>query len=123
MKPSFQTEGVFTPDNLIAGDFPVVTDTVTIAAGQVLQRGAVLGKITASGQYVLSDAGATDGSQTPDAILAEDVDATGGDVQAPVYLTGSFNARRLQLGAGHTIAGVKTALRAKSIFIKDTVGA
>jgi len=124
MRPSVNTqEGVFTPDNLIAGDFPVVTDTITIAAGQVLQRGAVLGKITASGKYVLSDAGATDGSQTPVAILAEDVDASSGDKEATVYLTGEFNVRRITFGNGHTAATVKDALRQVGIFIKNTVGA
>jgi hypothetical protein len=34
----------------------------------VLPRGALLGKITASGKYVLSLAAANDGSQVPDAV-------------------------------------------------------
>lgn len=124
MRPSVNiNEGTFTPDNLFAGSFPVVTDQVTIASGQNLKRGAVLGKITASGQYVLSDAGATDGSQTPVAILAEDVDASSGDKEATVYLTGEFNARRITYGSGHTVATVKDALRQVGIFIKNTVGA
>lgn len=124
MRPSVNTqEGVFTPDNLFGGDFPVVTDTVTIAQSAALKRGAVLGKVTATAKYVLSEAAAGDGSENPVAILAEDIDATDADVTAPVYLTGEFNARALQLGDGHTIDSVKEALRPLSIFIKDTVGA
>lgn len=124
MRPSYNSqEGVYTPDNLFAGDFPVATDTVTIASGQNLKRGAVLGMVTATGKYVLSVATAEDGSEEPVVILAEDIDATGGDVTAPVYLTGQFNARALTLGEGHTTDSVKAALRPLSIFIKDTVGA
>lgn len=123
MRPSYQNEGTFVPDNLFGGDFPVATDIVTIASGQVQPRGAVLGEITASGKYVLSVAAAEDGSEELAAILAEDVDATAGDVKAPVYLTGQFNARALTLGAGHTAASAKAALRPLSIFVKNTVGA
>lgn len=129
MRPSYQTEGTFVPDNLFGGDFPIVTDTVTIASGQNLKRGAVLGVVTASGKYVLSAATdeeedpIADGSEEPVAILAEDIDASDGDVTAPIYLTGAFNARALTLGTGHTIAAVKAALRPLSIFVKETVGA
>ena len=60
-----QTPGVnaevYIPDQLIAGNMKLVTDTVTLGAG-TLARGAVLGKITASGNYVLSVATANDGS-------------------------------------------------------------
>lgn len=35
---------VFSPDILIAGSHPIVTDAVTIASGQVLTRGTLIGK-------------------------------------------------------------------------------
>ena len=41
---------------------------VKIAAGQMLQAGSVMGRITASQEYVLSDASASDGSQVPRAM-------------------------------------------------------
>lgn len=44
MQPSFSSEA-YTPDRLIAGDFPIRTETVTLDTGD-LTRGAVLGKIT-----------------------------------------------------------------------------
>ena len=59
----------FYQDNLIAGDYPVVTDQVTIVSGQDLARGAVIGKITASGKYKLTDYPSTDGSEKPVFVL------------------------------------------------------
>lgn len=53
------------------------------------------------------------------AVLAEAVDASEEDKQAVVYLTGEFNAAALTVGSGLTIDGLKDALRAKSIFIKN----
>lgn len=44
MQPSFSSEA-YTPDRLIAGDFPVRTETVTLDTGSLV-RGDVLGKIT-----------------------------------------------------------------------------
>jgi hypothetical protein len=44
MQPSFSSEA-YTPDRLIAGDFPVRTQTVTLDTGSLV-RGEVLGKIT-----------------------------------------------------------------------------
>lgn len=115
-------EETYSPDQLIAGDFPIITDTGTILSGENLSRGAVLGIVTASGKYRLCDADtpATDGSQDPKAILVEDVDASGGDVtDAPIYLAGEFNENKLTMKASTTIAQIKAALRALSIFIKS----
>ena len=108
----------YTPDQLSAGDFPIVIDSGTIATGQVLARGSVLGKITASGKYLLSASAAVDGSQAPVVILEEDIDTTGGDAPAPIRLTGEVLGSELTLGAGHTLAGVKAALRPLSLFVR-----
>ncbi|MBU1080914.1 MAG: head decoration protein [Spirochaetes bacterium] len=115
----------YVPDNLgPVGSFPVITDSVTILTGQgILTRGTVLGKITASGKYIKSLSGASDGSQTPACILAETVDATSADAPAVVYLSGEFSGAALILGTAHTIATVKAAFRALSIFIKTTLAA
>ena len=63
-------------------------DKVTIEGGSggagKLYAGAVLGKLTAGGKYVLSPKTGADGSQTAVAILFDDVDATAGDVVATV---------------------------------------
>jgi hypothetical protein len=113
----------FTADNLFAGDFDVVTDTATLITGQNLARGAVLGKITASGKLNLSLSAAADGSQTPFAILAAATDASGGDKTCPIYLSGEFNQTALTIGTAHTAATIKDGLRAKGIFLKTSVAA
>lgn len=122
MRPEFGNEGTLAPDNLIAGDYPRVTEQAVIASGAgVLTRGTVLGKVTATGKFIKSASAAADGSQTPDRVLAEDVDASAADVTAPTYLSGEFNQRALVLGAGHTIASIKDGLRDKNIYIKGSV--
>jgi hypothetical protein len=105
--------GTFTPDNLLAGDFPRVTGQLAIPSGS-LKRGTV---ITSAGVAM-----ATGGD--PYAVLAEDADASGGAVQAPVYLTGQFATRHLILsGGGALSAGDIAKLRLLSIFVMDTVPA
>ena len=122
MSANFQTEGAYTPDSLIAGNAHLlVARKVTILSGQVLVRGAVLGKITDGGKYKLSASAATDGSEVPDLILAEAADATAGDVSALAYERGDFNAGVITLGTGHTAASIRDGLRAKGITLLTTI--
>lgn len=118
--PSSSSES-YSPDNLLAGDFPRVTGVVTVAAGQSLTRGAVLGKVTVGGKYKLSAAAAGDGSEVPSVVLIDDIDASGGDKKAAVFLTGEFNDAAISLGAGHTASSVRDPLRALSIFLKSVM--
>ena len=113
----------FDPDLLIAGDHPIRTVPVTIISGQNLARGALLGKITASGKCNLSLSAAADGSQTPYAILVDAVNASGGDKQGVAYIAGDFNASQVIFGASHTAATVRDALAAKSIYLNTPVPA
>lgn len=118
MNASFTTEGAFTPDALIAGNHHLLVGRkVTILSGQNRKRGDVLGKITASSKHVLSLSASADGSQTPDAILAEDCDASTGDKQAMAYFRGDFNATAVTLGASHTVASITEGLRVKGIAL------
>lgn len=108
------------PGGLIAGDFPVQHRAVTIATGAAHVRGEVLGRVTASDKYILSASAAADGSQTPVAVLAEDVDASAGDKIAPVYFTGEFAADQLIFGAAHTADTVDASWRqtGKPLFVR-----
>jgi hypothetical protein len=116
--PAGQTTDTLALDKLIAGDSDsIIADKVTLVSGQVVVRGAVLGKITASGKYNLSLSAAADGSQTPDRICAQDCDASGGDAECLVYRTGRFNDNALTLGTGHTVASSTEGLRAKGIHL------
>ncbi len=113
-----------TPDKLLAGDYPVVTDVVTVLMGEVLARGTCLGKITASGKHVIcNSAGTDDGRRAPVAILAEAVDATAADVQATVYLSGAFNEAAVTFGGADTAATHRAALRDLNIYLKKAVAA
>ncbi|SUX80796.1 Uncharacterised protein [Citrobacter youngae] len=111
---------LFVPDQLVAGNLQLVTDTVTVSGGDY-KRGTVLGMITASGKYTACLKTASDGSETPCAILVDDVHAaTHGDQSGGVYLMGEFNQNRVTIDASWTIADMKTALRLQAIFLKDS---
>ncbi len=114
----FTDQGSTTSDNLLAGEFPRIAELATISGGKYA-RGTILGKITANGKCTICTSAATDGSKDAYAVLAETVDASEEDKQAVVYLTGEFNAAALTVGSGLTVDGLKDALRAKSIFIKN----
>lgn len=119
--PSSTRSPVFNPwQSRFVGEFPFVEDVGTIAAGQVLTAGAVLGVITATGQYVKSVKTAADGSQVPVALLTSDTDATAGATLCGVYLFGNFSDTFIANGvldASWTLATIKTAFRAVGIFI------
>lgn len=104
----FTDQGSTIADNLLAGEFPRVSELATITGGSYT-RGTVL---KASGD-ALTICGASD---TPEAILAEAVDATSEDKQAVIYLTGEFNLAALN--AGVDVSTLIDKLRDKSIFIK-----
>jgi hypothetical protein len=72
-----------------------------------------------SAKYKLSASASTDGSQTPDMILAQAADASGGDVEALAYETGKFNWSGLTVGSGITLAAIREGLRHKGILIDD----
>jgi hypothetical protein len=106
--------GTFTPDNLIAGDFPRATEQLTIPSG-ILRRGTVVTRAGAA--YVAEDG-------DPFAVLAEDADASSGAVIAPIYLSGQFARRHLILAGNAAISDTDwDTLRALNIYVKETVPA
>lgn len=111
----------FTPDDLIVNSDDVIMRKITVLAGQNLVRGAVLGKVSASGKYVLSAAAAGDGSQAPDCILVDATDATGGDKEAIGIFKASVLESKLTLGAGHTLDSIREGLRVKSIHLLKSI--
>lgn len=116
----------YVADNLFAGTQvqPVVADEVVLDKGidGEVVRGTVLGRITASGNYVPVDSTATDGSEVPACILAETVTVSStADKPAPAYFTGEFNQDALVFGGSDTFEDHKEALRARGIFLKSAV--
>lgn len=58
------TSSVFTPDQLIAGDAKIVTDTAIFLAGQAYKRGMLMGKITLGSATAAAKAGGNTGTGT-----------------------------------------------------------
>ncbi len=120
MPASFSSASAAFIDDLLVNGDDTLTRQITLISGQNLTRGAVLGKITASGKYTLSASAAADGSQTPDAVLAEDTDASGGDKLTVAYFSARVKSNKVVLGAGHTLASIQEGLRVKDIHIVTT---
>lgn len=72
-------------------------------------------------KFKMSVLAAIDGSQNPFAILADDADATAADVEAMVYVTGTFNSNAVTYGAGHSAASVRDGLRKIGIQLQDVI--
>ena len=105
-------------DNLIAGAYPVETQVETIASGETIVRGAVLGRVTATRKLKVSLSAAEDGSETPVSIAVFDLGTLAADTKSPVYKSGAFRASELTLGTGHTLATVTAAFDGSPIILK-----
>lgn len=89
-------------------------ENVTIASGENLVAGAVLGKITSGGKYAHYDNQASDGTQAVAGILIGACDATDGDVPAAIINTDAeVNGNCLEWGTEtgtDTTAGIADLL-------------
>ena len=112
----------FTYDNLETGRMPSATATRTMISGYSLVRGAILGKITASGKYQEWDSGFVNGAQTPYAILAEDCDALAGDATCLIYTFGEFNEDELVYQTNETFSDTtRDSLRDAGIYTVTSI--
>ena len=101
----------------------IVNEEIIVESGAgILYPGTVLGKITASGKYVLHDVALVNGAQTAAAILFHKVDATAADAKTVATVEGpaTINGNDLTFKAG-ILAADKTAalnaLRAKGMKV------
>lgn len=106
--------GAYTPENVLAGPFPVKTEVAKVGAAAVARLTPVKlvdGKVApiAAG----TEAAPADGGLY--GIAAEDGEKNG---EVPVYLTGEFFADALNWPTGTAAEDVKTAFRALGIFLK-----
>lgn len=125
-EPFFGEVSKYEPRFLNRGTFPAYRGSVVIEKGQVLQKGSVLGRKTASGKYVLcaktADDGTTaiaDGSEKARCLLQLDIDATDSDKFAPVFRTGAFLRLDLTVGKGHTLESVEDDLEQHNIYLEN----
>lgn len=115
--------GSYVPENLLAGDSDLITKPDTIAQAGAIVPFTVLGRVTASGKLIKSVRTAVDGSQSPVAILCEDVDSTAADVVAPVYVAGEFDIASLVWDASWATDAQKlAAFGDKATLIAKKIG-
>ena len=97
--------------NLVLGDAQNASKIETVASGQVLTRGTVV-KLNDDGKLEKIATG-----DTPYAVVAEDVDATGGDTQATVFYSGwTLREAEMDFGDG-TADEFRDALRQRGLII------
>lgn len=101
----------------------IVNEEIIVASGAgALLPGTVLGKITASGKYVLHDVALANGAQNAAAILFHEVDATDADVTTVATVNGpaTINGNMLTFKTGIADAdrtAAIAALRAKGLKV------
>lgn len=102
--------------------------TVNEAAATTYQVGTVLGKVTASGKYVVAKETAVDGSEVPAAVVIEDKSvAATTDTKVLTIVRGNaiLSKGALVLDATYNDAAKKQAvydaLEAKNILVNETV--
>lgn len=103
------------------------TVTLVVAAAGVLPTGTVLGKITASGKYVVALETAADGSKVPDAILIEELSLAAGEYPVAVLLKGPAIVGKNGLGLDASydtpakLEVAYAALEAKNINVVEQI--
>jgi len=116
------TEGVYTAEFLLSeANGKRSREVVTIASGNNLGVGHVLGKITASGKYADFDNDAVDGTETAVAVLYADCDASAADKEAVVVFRDAevSDAKLVWTDAANDKAGGLVELAAVGIVARS----
>ena len=99
-------------------------DLVTIAAGQWLPLGTVLGKRNADNKCVPINPTATDGTQTPFGVLLADTDAFVDKPAAAIVRHAILKRQGLRWPASLDAAAIsaqESALQARGILVRDAI--
>lgn len=98
-------------------------DEVTILSGQTVNIGSVLGKVTASGKYVLSDADAVDGSEVAVAVCLQNLGTVAADTAGIVMVRDAILSDQALVWHANNDAGeITTAiaeLETKGILVRS----
>ena len=105
-------EGRYAGEFIVSeGNGTISRESITVLSGEILEAGAVLGKVTASGKYKALDPAATDGSQVAVGILYDAVDASAADAEGvAIVRIAEVNAAELVWPDGITPTEQTTAL-------------
>ena len=109
-------EQTYQPDALVIGgqeDY----GTGTLASGQNLTRGAVLGRVTSGGALVLSASDAEDGSEGPIGAWAHKVNASSGAKACQFVRGGHLNEHAINFDDSWTVATLNAAFDRTPLLI------
>lgn len=110
------TEQTYQPDALVIGGQEDYS-TGTLASGQNLTRGAILGRVTSGGALVLSESDAVDGSQVPIGALAHDCDASAGAQTCQFVRGGHLNEHAINFDDSWTVASLNASFDRTPLLI------
>jgi hypothetical protein len=100
-------------------------ESITVSAGANLTLGTVLGRVTASGKYVILAPAASDGSQTAAAVLLGDAAAASADAKGLILARHGIVADHALVWPGGITNAQKTAaiaqLEVKGILVRKGV--
>jgi hypothetical protein len=100
-------------------------ESITVGAGANLTLGTVLGRVTASGKYVILAPAASDGSQTAAGVLLGDAAAASADAKGLILARHGIVADHALVWPGGITNAQKTAaisqLEAKGILVRKGV--
>jgi hypothetical protein len=108
-------------DNLIAGlQKDIVTRPATIRLGEAFSRGAILGRLTATGKW--QEAQFSNLSNFSDlGVASEAVDSTAGEVTTDVFVEGEFSENGVQFFYSNTADDWREALAGHGIYLRKTI--
>ena len=98
----------YTPDNFIAGDYPIVKESFLVRSGETVRKFAPV---------TLTDGEISEATATLENLCGIALADASGD-QVVCYLTGEFFADALTLPDGVTIENLKPAFCKLGIFLK-----
>ena len=108
--------GAYTPKMVHAGDYPVVTDSGTVATGETIVELMPV-ELTENGEIKAITADSVANVYGLAAESAEEGE------EVVIYLTGQFFGDAIVVPAGKTAADLKAPLRKINIFLVDTENA
>lgn len=115
----------YTPDRLLYNTDGLRTGEETVLAGQgTLARGTVVARDSGNADKLVpvNSSSPTPSIQVAVAILAEDVDTSGGDAAVPLYYAGEFNEGRVVFGGTDTADDHRDAMRQRGLFLRRAFG-
>ncbi len=112
--------GEMTRDVLIAGDYPVKAETITITGPAEFMRGDVVG-VTSDGAYALVDSSKSDGTQNPIGVMCDAVTVPEGETAvATMYIKGEFAIRGLRFSGTDTAEKHRRRMTEIGLLVRET---